>query len=360
MAAPRQTDTDQLVSIGTGTPIPPPPGEESAAFRFSYNPASWRTAAGVITVPSMTLKFRVIIRPATVSVRLDVDQEALRVTEASYRNNDRPNYTFILNNYTATFLSLDVIGGTAVLRITDIRASIVYEFSFNPRSPGGGVSSTAYSNLQINTSTGERVQPGSPDSRPVPSSTATPSTVLLSIGNAQVCADRPPDGFSPRIIISAKSAAQGRDFGEAFITVIDTIPYNGTYDGMPNQLAPDVWESQFCKFPQFNRMIDSDGVNLMQRFEWLIEHHNIPITLDEFMGRMALFMYSKYILCRLLFGNFSVTYLSSGFHEEFLARLENSEYSEFAVIFKEERYGVVGYNRFFLSAPVKMPCHEKV
>ena len=62
---------------------------------------------------------------------------------------------------------------------------------------------------------------------------------------------------------------------------------------------------------------------------------------------MALYSLLKYILSRLLYGNFSVKYLSRCLNERFLEDLNDSPYWEFAFFFTDEEVGLTDFGRYF-------------
>jgi len=70
-------------------------------------------------------------------------------------------------------------------------------------------------------------------------------------------------------------------------------------------------------------------------------------TVDNFTVHMSLYAYSKYILAKVIFGNFDVDYLSKCFNKEFMTALEKSDYREFSKIYTSEEIGLIGFQRYF-------------
>jgi len=155
----------------------------------------------------------------------------------------------------------------------------------------------------------------------------------------------------PRIQMSGSSAAYKANFGEIFYTIVDTIPYTGTYNGKSEEISPGIYRSRFCRFPQFNGIIRGKGVTLAEKFTSLIERYGLFPDLDLFTKQMANYVYAKYFLIRLLTGKFTKMLLARNRNEEFLRLLESSRYNIFSPLFTNPAYGVSDFYKYFKAFP---------
>ena len=256
--------------------------------------------------------------------------------------------------------------------LTDTANDIKYVVVVTWPVTGGGSfqSAVAIATLSFSPFTGAPIQPGeNPDFTPLPD-----NNLLLNAGPKQhplfvvrcggkmktVCSKHlnKCGTFSPTITVEAETAAQGQNFGEAFFTVLDNKKHSGTFNCKnrvvkvitPGGVVKGI-ESQFSEFPQFNCILKGKGCSLMQKFRSLIVHFDLETTLENFTAHIALYVYAKYILSRLLYGDFNVNYLSSCLDARFLKDLKASEeYSDFSIIFTDREIGLIGFGRFFKCA----------
>lgn len=163
---------------------------------------------------------------------------------------------------------------------------------------------------------------------------------------------KPPkcNTLDPLIYISSLTSGQGQNYGESLYTVYDIKPYSGTItceSQVVNINNSKYYRSQFSEFPQINCLLVGKGCTLYQKFQSIITCYGFTITVDQFAAKMALYALSKYILARLLYGKFSLQYLTRSFNDEFMADLHNSRFRKFEIIFVDPAFGLVGFDRFF-------------
>jgi len=245
-----------------------------------------------------------------------------------------------------------------IVEMTEIATDTIYTFRSNNLTLTNVGPSIVFANLQRNTGTGAPIQPGTPD-QAGPLLESTPGDPLLTMtgGKFPRCirgaGTRGCD--SPRIIVEAISSAQNQNFGEAFFTVLDSVPHAGTFNG-ENPIRIEKGHryivSQFSEFPQINGILKGKGTSLRQKFQSIIRHYHLypdagDSAIDAFTADMSLYVYSLYILSRLLYGEFSIGFLSRCFFGQFLRDLETSRYSEFSIIFTDPEIGLIGFNRYF-------------
>lgn len=161
------------------------------------------------------------------------------------------------------------------------------------------------------------------------------------------------ESFIPKIDISAVSAAEDLNFGEAFYVVVDTVRHKGTVSCKNKRIvdstAPGgvVYESKFSQFPQINSVLKGEGCSLRQKFRSLIAHYDLDVSIESFTAHMALYALLKYILARLMYGDFSLKYLDRCFNKQFMRDLSESHYSFYLFFFTNREIGLIGFDRYF-------------
>lgn len=270
-----------------------------------------------------------------------------------------PRDYLILGSFFKVAAYEGVIGfDPAIVTIIDTYATPQTTYDFGLDTPVGTPNAARARAFLITQTLDTSPDPASP-LPPVLKAAVKPTAILtLQCNGATKCyypkRSRGCSDFSPTINIDAYSAAEDQNFGEAIFTVLDTKPHCGTINCKNKRVAPCVYESVFSQFPQINCILKGDGCSLRQKFLSIIAHYDLDTTIRNFTAHMALYVYAKYILSRLMYGDFSVRYLSRCLNERFLRDLEESAYSDFLFIFTDPEVGLTQFGRYF-----KCACDEK-
>ncbi len=152
--------------------------------------------------------------------------------------------------------------------------------------------------------------------------------------------------FSPMMVIDSISAAKDKDFGEMFMTIFDSVPHNGTYNGKHKSTFLGI-RSQFVQFPQFNYITKGEGINLNQKFKSIIRDFGLRIGIKTFTVHYALYVYTVYSLARFLYGEFDTDVLARCFFPTFFRDLQDSPYSDFTELYTNTEVGLVGFQKYF-------------
>lgn len=153
--------------------------------------------------------------------------------------------------------------------------------------------------------------------------------------------------FEPTIEIVAYTAFSAQDFGDVNYTVIDTKHY-GSKDCNYRKLdSGELYESKFFVYGTINPVVKGKGCFLINQFQDIIDKLGLTLTLQEFTSKMALYSLSKYILAFLLYGRFSLEFLTSTFNSTFLNDLANSRFSNFLPLYTDPINGLVGFENYF-------------
>ena len=77
------------------------------------------------------------------------------------------------------------------------------------------------------------------------------------------------------------------------------------------------------------------------------EQSRIGVDFNEFYQRIMLYGMAKYILSKLLFGEFNINYLLNNYDERFTKKLNCSRFCAFTELFEDCESPVYGYGRYF-------------
>ena len=208
------------------------------------------------------------------------------------------NFEYYDSRYSGKILKRDGL----FLVITDDRDGVEYNIRTNGLLTSVSnliaVGTVAISTLKFNLGTGAVLQTSPEPNLPIMpkgllQSNREPMLTISKSGRVPMCFYGKPNqsGFQPRIFIEAISGAQDENFGEVFITIVDTIAFKGTFNGKftkeVTRAGQTVYVSQFSRFPQFNSMVRGVGVSLLQKFMSIIEHYKICSTVKNFAVQIA-------------------------------------------------------------------------
>ena len=173
----------------------------------------------------------------------------------------------------------------------------------------------------------------------------------------------------PQIDIIAYSSLNTENLGEVQFTVRDIISYKCVYlppgddkkcarqknSGCEDQIVSDLEliTTIFVESPNLNKVVKGKGCTLQQKTNYLRVKYHIDLDENTFLGNVIAFGLLKYILARLMFGDFNLKYLLKSYNSKFFRALEKSRFCIFVKAFLE--LGLQGYSRFYR----KEFAHEK-
>lgn len=95
-------------------------------------------------------------------------------------------------------------------------------------------------------------------------------------------------------------------------------------------------------FPPLFNIIEGAGNTLYEKIKSLISMGN-NITIQKILGYAML----KYILAKLMYGEFHIKYLVRGFHSEFIEDLGTSRFCQYLEVFEDPSYELMDYDLYF-------------
>ena len=114
----------------------------------------------------------------------------------------------------------------------------------------------------------------------------------------------------------------------------------------PNQLKQTVFNQGHIPL---ELVVRGQGNTLYDKVLYLYNIYSKSISFDEFYNNIVLYGMVKYILARVLYGNFNLKYLLGKYNQRFMHDLGNSRFCNFINFFNDCSTGVQNYNKFFRS-----------
>lgn len=182
----------------------------------------------------------------------------------------------------------------------------------------------------------------------------------------------------PEISILSQTLIDGSDIGNTLFTIEDQFQYYdqtadhicGTFFLNPDQIKETIFDQ--CCPKIVTVLIDPPGPNPLCRTNEIGSTGNVnvfgsrektafdkmsniylrqffPITLAEFILNITTYSMLRYILAKVLYGNFNINYLLNRYTSKFLHDLQNSRFCRFIPNFTDPDSALFGYEQYFLQ-----------
>jgi hypothetical protein len=168
----------------------------------------------------------------------------------------------------------------------------------------------------------------------------------------------------PQIDILAYTSINQLNLGEVRFIIKDTISYKCIYIPSDkcletcierNTRESNIVETIFYEYPDFNSVVKGKGCTLQEKLLSLIRKFHIPLTLEQFTGKIVLYGLLKYVLARIFNGDFDVKYLLQSYNKTFFRQLKkNRRFCQFIEPFIE--LGLQDYDKYFKCEFTETSC----
>jgi len=161
----------------------------------------------------------------------------------------------------------------------------------------------------------------------------------------------------PSINIDFQSLIDGSDIGNTVFTIIDKVNYHNhnTTPIIPNYTCKTIQINNpkttvFNKAcPLITNVLRGIGNTAYEKIVYLMEN---VVTNQSYVYDFALLLvkYSmlKYILSRLMYGDFNINYVLNKYDTKFLNDLSNTRFCKFVYDFINPNSNIFGFNKYFL------------
>lgn len=105
--------------------------------------------------------------------------------------------------------------------------------------------------------------------------------------------------------------------------------------------------------PPLQDVVKGKGCSLRKKLlNYYIKHPEIGPSFQDFYEQMILYGMLKYILARLIYGDFNIRYLYKNFNNQFFKDLENSRFCGFIQFFDNPDNGILDYDKYFICGNI--------
>jgi len=160
----------------------------------------------------------------------------------------------------------------------------------------------------------------------------------------------------PLVEIDYQSLIDGSDIGNTIFTITDDVKYyrNKTTPIIPNHICETLTTNNpkttiFSKScPLIVNVLKGIGKTAEEKMLYL--YNNIDVNNDFYNFYNLLVKYSmlRYILSRIMYGDFNINYVLNNYNKKFLKDLRNTKFCHFVIEFTDPNRDIFGYEQYFL------------
>ena len=162
----------------------------------------------------------------------------------------------------------------------------------------------------------------------------------------------------PIVTISGQTTFDGEYLADMLFTICDEFHYYKCRRlescCKVNFIKPEqVLQTQFrtCGIKLENVVKGPNNLSLREKLLTIYDQFKSILgpSFNAFYENFILYGMAKYILARVLYGDFNLDYLLKSFNKQFLNDLGNSRFCAFLELFEDCNSSVFGFNQFFKS-----------
>lgn len=161
----------------------------------------------------------------------------------------------------------------------------------------------------------------------------------------------------PAITIYGQTSVNGQDIGDMIFTIYDKYKYYKEEPLSKDKVCTVEYEKstkvKTTKFhqccPRIVTVLRGKGTTAYCKVESIWVSTQPDVNLFNFYQNIIQYAMLKYILARLLYGDFNINYLLGKYNEQFLADLAKSRFCAFVTNFEDCNSPIYGYNKYFKS-----------
>jgi len=161
----------------------------------------------------------------------------------------------------------------------------------------------------------------------------------------------------PSIFIDFQSLIDGSDIGNTIFKVTDDFQY---YKHKTTPIIPHhsckITSSNNLKITNFEKscplivsILKGMGNTAWQKISYLFENVTNNVNdIYNFFINLVKYSMTKYLLSRIMYGNFNIKYVLNKYNKKFLKDLGNTRFCNFIDLFTNPNSNIFGYEQYFL------------
>lgn len=162
----------------------------------------------------------------------------------------------------------------------------------------------------------------------------------------------------PIINIVGQTTFNGQNLSDMTFTILDKYRY---YKEEPLELTCQKCKPIYAKrcqlketlfvqcCPCLQNVLKGCGKTVFEKLHSIWDKKQPTTNFDDFFSNIFLYSMAKYILCRLLYGQFDINYLLQKYNKQFLKDLKHSRFCGGLKLFVDPESVIYGYNKYFLK-----------
>ena len=185
--------------------------------------------------------------------------------------------------------------------------------------------------------------------------TNSSTSLMILPDTSSMALPEDPQVLIPIVDIFAQTTLNGSDIGELFTIIKDTTNYNDNKAhgrceiryAKPEELI--TTELMRC-CPFIVSVLKGKGKTAKEKVLYLLsKQRENCVTLSEYNFYYNIISYSmiKYVLARLIYGEFNINILLNKYNQKCLKDLKNSRFCGAIPLFEDRRSSIYGYNIYF-------------
>jgi hypothetical protein len=165
------------------------------------------------------------------------------------------------------------------------------------------------------------------------------------------------DVIVPAIFIDFQSLIDGSDIGNTTFKVIDEFQY---YNHKTTPIIPHhkckIMTSNNPKITNFEKscplivsVLEGIGNTAWEKTRYLFE--NVVTNINDiynFFINLVKYSMTRYLLSRIIYGNFNIKYVLNKYNKRFLKDLSNTRFCNFVDLFTDPNSDIFGYEQYFI------------
>lgn len=157
-------------------------------------------------------------------------------------------------------------------------------------------------------------------------------------------------------ILGQTTAGTGEFLSDFTFTIKDQYKYDKHNQYNKNGDKCDITYMDPCQLkttsffefgPPLQKVVKGKGKTLRDKLVYYNTKHHIEPSFQVFYEKIILYGMLKYILARLLYGDFNIDYLYRKYNKKFFKDLAKSRFCGFIEFFEDPTNGIIGYDQYF-------------
>lgn len=163
----------------------------------------------------------------------------------------------------------------------------------------------------------------------------------------------------PLIHICGQTMIDGSDISDMKFTILDEVEYyepksitceHKNKCCLPRLNYKELKKTEFIKCGVWIiSVVIGEGNTLREKLLYLLKNNIVKDDINTILYKIIKYAMTRYILCRILYGDFNINYLKEKHYKKFIKDLGRSRFCRFIEFFQDcEEENFIGYEKYFI------------